>query len=310
MILQVAQQLNNDQLLTGANVGAIGKIFRQAREEKKLTIEDVARITHIRRLYLSSIESGDLNQLPGGIYTVGFIKTYATFLELDAPDILRQLGMDAVTLAEANSLVVPIPRESQERPQLKLVAITSAIALVVLGGAYFWQEGKLSLPIQEEKTQIASIQSATQELPVEEIKEGEAEPALAETQSFLAEQEEHSGLPDNKLPATPSQPLIKNNKGVSYKVSISADKDSWVQVVDGQGKNVFVRLMHAGEVFEIPSENPPYKLNTGNAAGIRIRLNDETTKALGAEGKVLRGISLDPENIKQMSLSSLVPVSN
>jgi cytoskeleton protein RodZ len=308
MILQVAQQPNNDQLSTHTNVEAIGKIFRLAREEKKLAIEDVARATHIRRLYLLSIESGDFTQLPGGIYTVGFIKTYALFLDLDAADILRQLGMDAITVAETNALVVPIPTESQERPQLKIVVLTCSVALIVLGLSYFWHENSPISSIQDkDEVFTPTTQNTPLESLVNEEKEGDTNSIEAETQTHQVPQEEQPSRSD-KIVEDSSQYEAKSTKSIReelYKIAIFADKDSWVQILDNQGKNVFVRLMHSGEIFEIPADHPPYKLNTGNAAGIRIRLNNETTKALGGEGKVVRGISLAPEDIKQMGLTPL-----
>src|SRR5919199_3549517 len=69
----------------------VGQRLRAAREEKKLTLEDVAAQTRIPRRHLESIESGDWENLPAPTYTVGFAKSYASAVGLDRTEIGEQL---------------------------------------------------------------------------------------------------------------------------------------------------------------------------------------------------------------------------
>jgi cytoskeleton protein RodZ len=61
----------------------IGTILREARKRRKVDLSEVESATRIRTRYLSAIESEDWEVLPGGVYTRGFIRTYASFLGLD-----------------------------------------------------------------------------------------------------------------------------------------------------------------------------------------------------------------------------------
>ncbi len=61
----------------------VGTILREARNRRKVELSEVEEATRIRLRYLRAIESEEWDVLPGGFYTRGFIRTYASFLGLD-----------------------------------------------------------------------------------------------------------------------------------------------------------------------------------------------------------------------------------
>lgn len=61
----------------------VGTILHQARNRRKFELSEVEAATRIRLRYLSAIENEEWDVLPGGVYTRGFIRTYASFLGLD-----------------------------------------------------------------------------------------------------------------------------------------------------------------------------------------------------------------------------------
>jgi cytoskeleton protein RodZ len=61
----------------------VGTILRQARNRRKVELSEVEASTRIRLRYLRAIEDEEWDVLPGGVYTRGFIRTYAGFLGLD-----------------------------------------------------------------------------------------------------------------------------------------------------------------------------------------------------------------------------------
>lgn len=68
----------------------LGQIFQRTREERHLSLREVENATSIRVNYLEAIEQGQLGRLISPIYAQGFIKKYATFLELDGDSLLQQ----------------------------------------------------------------------------------------------------------------------------------------------------------------------------------------------------------------------------
>lgn len=63
--------------------------MRQAREERGISISEVAEQTRISPLYLQSIENDDYKPLPGGIFNKGFVKSYAKFIGVDEQEALQ-----------------------------------------------------------------------------------------------------------------------------------------------------------------------------------------------------------------------------
>ena len=60
-----------------------GDTLRARREACGLTLTDVYRRIHVPVEYIRALERGDLDALPGKTYTMGFLKSYCRFLELD-----------------------------------------------------------------------------------------------------------------------------------------------------------------------------------------------------------------------------------
>ncbi len=66
----------------------IGQIFREKREEKKLTWEEVEKAIKIRKKFLAALEKGEYDKLPQATFTRGFVKNYSEFLGLSANEML------------------------------------------------------------------------------------------------------------------------------------------------------------------------------------------------------------------------------
>ncbi|UYL10624.1 helix-turn-helix domain-containing protein [Bdellovibrio sp. SKB1291214] len=66
-----------------------GEILKAAREEKGLSLNEVALSLKISSKVLKAIEEGDESQLPAKTFLRGFVKSYATLLRLDADKILE-----------------------------------------------------------------------------------------------------------------------------------------------------------------------------------------------------------------------------
>jgi len=66
----------------------LGDALRLQREAMGVTLPQAAEDTRIRGKFLLAIESGDYQSLPGTVYTKGFLRNYAGYLNLDAEEML------------------------------------------------------------------------------------------------------------------------------------------------------------------------------------------------------------------------------
>lgn len=69
----------------------IGAILNRAREEMGATFEEAEEATKIRKRYLEALELDDYGILPDPVYTLGFIRAYANYLELDGDRIADEV---------------------------------------------------------------------------------------------------------------------------------------------------------------------------------------------------------------------------
>jgi cytoskeletal protein RodZ len=87
-----------------------------AREEKGVDLARAERDTKIRARYLAALEHGEWRDLPGAVYTKGFLRNYALYLGLDPDDILEQWRRergDATPVEPAIVVPRPVPTPRQ-----------------------------------------------------------------------------------------------------------------------------------------------------------------------------------------------------
>ncbi|HBC94199.1 MAG TPA: DUF4115 domain-containing protein, partial [Pelotomaculum sp.] len=67
----------------------IGNSLKQAREARKLSLEEVEEETKIRRKYLQALENEQYDVLPGRVYAKAFLKNYTRFLNLNVEEVMN-----------------------------------------------------------------------------------------------------------------------------------------------------------------------------------------------------------------------------
>jgi cytoskeletal protein RodZ len=66
----------------------VGRFFQKSREEKKVSLESVARETRIKMDFLLAIEEDSFQLIPCETYVRGFIRGYAKFMHLNAEELI------------------------------------------------------------------------------------------------------------------------------------------------------------------------------------------------------------------------------
>src|SRR4030095_13481520 len=95
----------------------IGQKLKNAREEKRLTLEKVFEDIRIRVQYLQALEADDLSLMPSSVQARGYLRNYAQYLELDFNQLLTELRAEAQTTDE---VIGPADNASTLRPSLQL----------------------------------------------------------------------------------------------------------------------------------------------------------------------------------------------
>lgn len=72
----------------------IGELLREQRESRRLTVEQVSRLTHIKPEYLSHIEANEFEALPPAVYVKGYVRSLAHVYGVEPEPMLALLRRD------------------------------------------------------------------------------------------------------------------------------------------------------------------------------------------------------------------------
>jgi len=112
---------------------AVGRLLRDQREARALSIEDVAKRLRIRRPYLEAIEQGRFDQLPGAAYIPAFLRAYAAHLDLDPEKVLTAYQASGpVPIARPVALPADFPMLEKRAP----IGLAVLTVLLVVGAGY------------------------------------------------------------------------------------------------------------------------------------------------------------------------------
>ncbi|MCQ2591604.1 MAG: helix-turn-helix domain-containing protein [Treponema sp.] len=106
---------------------SFGKLLQDARLEKNLDIEKVAREISIERKYLQALEEENSSVFPGEAYMIGFLRNYSNYLELDTDFILKLYNNKKIQES-------PVPEGLLEKPKSRWLVPVIVIPIVFIVG--------------------------------------------------------------------------------------------------------------------------------------------------------------------------------
>jgi cytoskeletal protein RodZ len=110
----------------------IGTMLREARLRRRIELAEVERTTRIRLRFLRAMEEERWELLPGAAYERSFLRTYASYLGLDAEALVERLRRAREPAAEAPVDEVPPPLQPGGGRGLRLPARWAVLAGVAL----------------------------------------------------------------------------------------------------------------------------------------------------------------------------------
>lgn len=111
---------------------SIGKHLREAREQRGLTVEQVARETNISRQYIVALEEDRYDAFPAEPYVIGFLRNYCDHLGLDTEGLLGRYR--TLKIQEQPAPLEELIRKPSPWPLRILLAVggVAALGIVVL----------------------------------------------------------------------------------------------------------------------------------------------------------------------------------
>lgn len=105
----------------------LGQYLREHREQKNMSLDEVARETNIAKKYIEALENDEYSFFPAEMYVTGFLSAYIEFLEIDK-DLVLSMYQRVITKEQE----VPLEElYALHRTDGKLKKIVTIIALIL-----------------------------------------------------------------------------------------------------------------------------------------------------------------------------------
>lgn len=121
----------------------VGQILKEEREKRFYTLEEIEKVTKIRKSLLQALEAGDYSKLPPPTFIQGFIKNYGKFLKLDTDKLLaifrREFSEKANPPRVLESFANPLSLNKFQLTPTKVVSGTVILAVAAFFIYLWWQ---------------------------------------------------------------------------------------------------------------------------------------------------------------------------
>ena len=121
--------------------GDFGIRMKRAREERGVSLRQIADVTKLSVRALEALERNDISQLPGGIFSRAFVRSYASEIGLDPEqtvrDFLARFPDDSLSAGSPHERYQDVAGDEPRRRRLSGVLIVLLIVAAVIGIAVF-----------------------------------------------------------------------------------------------------------------------------------------------------------------------------
>lgn len=285
----------------------IGAALRDARVARNLSLAEISALLRIREAHLEAIELEDFEQLPGNVYAIGFIRTYAQYLELNDGDLVMRFKAASVDSGIADMVF-------EEEEETEQISGALKISMLVVGALVVYVLWLVAGAQDDEITVSAVVRAPVVEEP--------AAPVLAPAQSDATPSEAAPEVPDAGSPVdAPNQAVDQTvdravdqavdqrvdqtaTASVSQsvevpaasKVEIRATRRTWMRLENAQGRVLFSSVIDEGEGFELP-DDMNYILATRDAGALTYFVNNQAVAPVGRRGQILTNRNLKRADI-------------
>jgi cytoskeletal protein RodZ len=258
-----------------------GELLKDAREQRNLSIEQIEEALKIKARHIEAIEYDDHDELPGRVYAIGFIKSYAEYMGFDAEELVELFKMTSI--GRHTNIELPSHGDVMIVSQTPSPIII-IVCIVALCGFGIFIGNKNSSRTPDE---LALVPEVPQDLADE----------LAQKNTMMYTETEFEGGGKVDPPVQGSKPSSSVKKdGADAEIVIKAVYDSWIKVSDKTGRSVYAGILQMGRSYKVP-KGEDYTLMTGNSGGTEIIINGKSIGTLGTVSQVRKNIKLSEKSL-------------
>lgn len=292
----------------------LGIRLKEAREEKAMSLDDLQAATKIQKRYLTALEEGNYDIIPGSFYVRAFIKQYAEAVGLDSDQLFEEFKKDIPnTYHDDVSEKLSGMKSQRELPKPASKALEVLPTILVIAGvlvviAIIYVVVQLTMNKSNDQSDAASKKAVTQseskyEIPkdstLKDNKKSSSETDSkkdTKTSSAKKDDEKKSGSGKLSIKATGTE-----GSATTYEVSgvdkieleLAASDSAWIRVRDENSSSLKEGTLKKGETYKKDiTDQKQVDIRTGYAPNLKIKIN----------GEVL-SYELDPKDVMAQTIT-------
>ena len=283
-----------------APLETVGLDLRAARLRKGEELAVVSGILKIRKDYLEGLEESNLAALPGRAYAIGFLRSYAEHLGLDAAVCIDRFKTEiAGRDHDAQASAAAGQTQDKQLPRGAMVLVALLVVAVIY--AVYYQSS-------------SSNQAVPEVIAVPERLAAEAEVVAAPPSIAPAPPPEAAPAPPPEVapppapaaaptPPTAAELAASLPPGRTYgiqnansRVVLRVHEQTRV-LVRGREEMIFInRVLNPGDVYRVPNI-VGLLLTTADMSAVEVLVEGTSIGFLGAKGSSAEGLSLNPRDL-------------
>jgi len=273
-----------------------GATLKQAREARKLSLEDVALATKIGVRFLKALEDEDFAKLPGGVFNKSFTRAYARELELNEEEAvagyLKASGSETAPEPKLEELAAARQRQREIRNRapgagfdqlpwgyISIALVVAAIAMAVWGSR-----------------NRDSVKSTPARKPAEQVR-ASATP-IAQPSASVAATPQNSPTPEAAAAAivpTAAERSSSATASAVFEVKVKAREDAWISI-PADGQQIMQDILTAQTEKSIEARSQVV-IRTGNVGALDFSFAGKKLPTQGDYGEV-RTLTFDSNGLQ------------
>jgi len=271
-----------------------GEMLRGQREARALSVQQVADELHLTMHFIRALESDAYDKLPGDVFARGYLRSYATLLQLDPDQMMRSFN-EYVTAKDSRQQAARHKRAAKRRKDKNLPWIVfSGVAFIVVAIALWYFSTGAEI---DEGSPTAAAPAPAIRMPLSSpvgtaVPRQQFPPAPTDLEpvedDVVNDLEVPTEIEGSAEPVTRSaEPVAQSNSSSSTArrlitveslgddlVRIALTGESWIAVDDNSDQQIFGDLLAAGDVLELRG-TAPMKVLLGDAGVAQVFLNGQ-----------------------------------
>ena len=247
-----------------------GEHLKREREMRGVSLEEISAATRISTRFLEAIENEQWDQLPGGVFNRGFIRSIARYLGLDEDGLVAEYALE--TKGESEKLPGPHASSETTRNWRPVVAALVVVGMVLAAGllVYMVVGARIAARLNQRPlgTPLSTIAGSSASTP--------AQPKGADSEKDLPAA---SGATPASLPG--GQPGAGASAALALKME--AGKPARVKVI-ADGKTVFDGTVQANDVKQFDARLT-FEVTASDSSALLLELNGQTVPPIGTPGQ-------------------------